>query len=253
MFVAIDGDKIGKRLEQYIVQEELVNLSSLSKDILEYVQAFKELVVKKHHGSVYMAGGDNLFAELTDVDKFLEDFFNYPKGNYHFSVGIGEKAVLAYLALKVAKTSAISGAIIEGYEGKEGIVFKDHDFKKTNRAPRGKLFICNAFSINMLTESNGTGIELKFVPLSLEQAKNAIHEEKKNREIVNAIGHEDTSKRVCQSLGIDYQVNRGNNVSLTPEDVVIVAQYTGERLPIGSTELTEGADINYWKVLRESD
>lgn len=118
--------------------------------------------------------------------------------------------------------------------------------------PRGKLFICNAFSINMLTESNGTGIELKFIPLSLEQAKNIIHEEKKNREIVNAIGHEDTSKIVCQSLGIDYQVNRGN-VSFLSENIMIVAQYTGKRLPIGSTELPEGAKINYWKVLRESD
>jgi hypothetical protein len=43
----------------------------------------------------------------------LEEFEESTKNfEVDFSVGIGKKVVLAYLALKVAKTSAISGKIV---------------------------------------------------------------------------------------------------------------------------------------------
>ena len=110
------------------------------------------------------------------------------------------------------------------------------------------LTITNAFSINML-DAEVAGQDtfaycFQFNRVTVEQV----------REILGAggyhrccIGHADTATLVGQELGLPMQMNR-ETVRIMPHDVILVAQYTGPRLPEGTTELPEGASINYWIV-----
>ena len=60
----------------------------------------------------------------------------------------------------------------------------------------------------------------------------------------SVIGHADTAKIVSNILGIDLPVNR-TNVKLVRREKMIVAQYSGPRLPEGATVLPDGAKIEF--------
>lgn len=89
------------------------------------------------------------------------------------------------------------------------------------------MFICNAFSIQMLTSLN---CSVKFETIdSLPEG------------LESAIGHQDTAN----VLG--YPMNRVN-VKLAQGDVIYIAQLMGGRLPEGSTKLPEGFSFKFIKV-----
>ncbi len=104
-------------------------------------------------------------------------------------------------------------------------------------------YISNAFSINML--STGEQQTLRFLPLTLPTAT-AIA----TNGVQSIIGHADTATVISNQLGIDLPENR---VSITldfSQDQLLVAQYIGPRLPIGATQLPDGATLNWWLVER---
>ena len=97
------------------------------------------------------------------------------------------------------------------------------------------LYVTNAFSLQMLTDSASLRVtRLELTPALPET-------------FVSAIGHADMAELVSQQLGQPVPMNR-HSVTLTPGDVVLVAQYTGPRLPEGATTLPEGATITWWRV-----
>lgn len=91
--------------------------------------------------------------------------------------------------------------------------------------------LLNAFSIQMIADHRC--ISLTFSKLDL--APNL-----KNFE--SFIGHED----LANLLGV--KTNRVG-VKLEDNDLIIVAQYVGDRLPEGSTGLPLGAKIEFWLVV----
>lgn len=103
-----------------------------------------------------------------------------------------------------------------------------------------KIILTNAFSINMLHSD----VVVDFREITPEKAKEYITSAK---EFECAIGHTDTATVVGNMLGIELQPNRVS-VSLNYPDDIIVAQYTGPRLPEGATTLPEGATIKFWIV-----
>lgn len=103
-----------------------------------------------------------------------------------------------------------------------------------------KTFLTNAFSINMLP---GRETEVDFYPLTTEEAHDILVSG-----FESAIGHKDTAAVVSQILGIKVSVNRVD-VKLNPDVQIIVAQYTGPRLPEGVTTLPDGAKIEFWQVI----
>ena len=102
------------------------------------------------------------------------------------------------------------------------------------------IIITNAFSINMLASS----AKVNFEQISTETARTFI---KESDDIVSAIGHADTAHIVGDILGIEIESNR-MSVQLTSDETLLVAQYTGPRLPEGATTLPEGATITFWLV-----
>ncbi len=106
-YIAIDGDSIGKLLEKYIVTNNLDRLRLLSADIQHDIDHLSDLITNIH-GYIIMKGGDNILCQC-DVeysDNIIEELLNINNDReYHFSVGIGNNAINAYLALKHAKLS----------------------------------------------------------------------------------------------------------------------------------------------------
>ena len=108
-----------------------------------------------------------------------------------------------------------------------------------------KVYITNAFSINMLPSERGSMVD--FVPITLDCTKKLLKET--DKEIVSGIGHADTAKIVSSLLGIEVRPNRINiklNIDRYDCDVLFIAQYIGPRLPEGATTLPEGATIQFW-------
>lgn len=104
------------------------------------------------------------------------------------------------------------------------------------------MILTNAFSINMFPGVRERTV--KFIPATLEQAKGLIGETK----VTGAIGHATTAALVNGLLDVEIEHTRVN-VVFGENDDLLVAQYTGPRLPEGATVLPEGAAINFWLVV----
>ena len=109
--------------------------------------------------------------------------------------------------------------------------------------------LLNAFSINMLA-SFPASIDIR--EISPDEARLALlceAEEQGEGEslILSAVGHADTAAVLTSILGVPVPCRR-ETVMLQPGSVSIVAQYTGPRLPEGSTTLPEGATIRFFAV-----
>lgn len=100
-------------------------------------------------------------------------------------------------------------------------------------------YLVNAFSVNMIP----AGGSISFTLVSKEEAKSIIAE----GDFVSAIGHVDTMAVVNSELGTSFEANRVS-VVLNSGDSCLLAQYIGPRLPEGTTELPEGAEIRYFTV-----
>jgi hypothetical protein len=112
--------------------------------------------------------------------------------------------------------------------------------------------IANAFSISMLPTERVTTAAFagprnayqikKYLDLNLRPGGLEGYEE-----LESVIGHADTAAIVSAELGVNLSMNR-QSVKLHLGEVMIVAQYSGPRLPEGTTTLPEGARIDYFIV-----
>ena len=98
--------------------------------------------------------------------------------------------------------------------------------------------LSNAFSIQMLTDNS----KVRFRQVTKEYVTRKLQ-----TGFESYIGHPDLAAVVGDVTGITVSANRAS-LQLTDEDVLIVAQYRGPRLPEGATKLPEGAAIEFWKV-----
>lgn len=102
----------------------------------------------------------------------------------------------------------------------------------------GSVYISNAFSLSMV----GENADIKVTPLHLNYDRDLL-----NR-AVSVVGHADTAVLFSSLLGREFAVNR-ISVSLKSGDTLIVGQYSGPRLPEGTSALPEGATIAWKKVV----
>lgn len=109
MYIAIDGDFIGARLQQLILEEKLDELKCFSESIKEYLLRFTQLL-EENGGIIYMNGGDNIFAECTrNCAQIVAEYIRVEneKGLVHFSLAIAENTQDAYIGLNYAKSSRL--------------------------------------------------------------------------------------------------------------------------------------------------
>lgn len=110
-FVALDGDLIGRKLEELIITNKLNELIEYSYLVNKSVADIRS-TCDDLGGKTYLQGGDSLLVELPNYKDFIDNFISGQKQRaISFSIGIGKDAVQAYLALKFAKSKG-RGSII---------------------------------------------------------------------------------------------------------------------------------------------
>ena len=89
----------------------------------------------------------------------------------------------------------------------------------------GRLFLCNAFSLNMVDFEEREEVDVRIVKITEEEAKQWL----KNNKFVSAIGHKSTAKIISQKLGIEVKSNR-IMIKMKKGDKAIIFQLL-QRLP----------------------
>ncbi len=114
LFISIDGNNIGKRLEQYILSERFDELKSFSDRVSTAVSDLSRFVIEIG-GKVLMSGGDNLLATVPKNECCsLKCFFDGIQSRaLFFSMGIGHNARSSFLALKYAKATEATCVVYE--------------------------------------------------------------------------------------------------------------------------------------------
>ena len=102
--------------------------------------------------------------------------------------------------------------------------------------------ISNAFSLNMLSIPDGQTVTLTVSATDLDTAQ-----VQAMMGLESCIGHADTAALVSEVLRVEIPMVRAT-VTLKPGDDLLVAQYSGPRLPEGTKTLPEGATIKFMTV-----
>lgn len=114
MIISIDGNNIGRRIEQYIFNESLNDLSKFSQGIQDYISLLCR-IIKENSGIIYMSGGDNILARINpnDLDCIISAISKtVPPFHTTFAIGCGETSQLAYIALAHRKSNPNNGFIV---------------------------------------------------------------------------------------------------------------------------------------------
>lgn len=120
VYVYIDGDGVGEKLEGYIIDNDLRRAADLSlrinENLLEMLSGLRAAGAE-----VLFAGGDNVFAQL-DLDRellhhLLNAFLNWT--GITASAGVGTTPAEAFLALRAAKGLGGGRLIVRGLDGIE--------------------------------------------------------------------------------------------------------------------------------------
>ena len=111
------------------------------------------------------------------------------------------------------------------------------------RAPRWEdpsppVWLVSAFSLNMLEPGDAI--------LQVEELEHSAARALATRARC-AIGHETTAALYSKVLGVPLQQQR-ETVRLEPGVVLLVGQYRGPRLPLGTTQLPEDASLTWYRV-----
>lgn len=113
-YIGLDGDKVGARLEAYIIAGDVQGAAELSKKVSQAVGRLEKLI-EEHGGQVIFAGADSVLAMTSDhfgrqeCEQLAQVFLDIT--GCTASIGIGRKPVEAYLALKLAKARN-SGSVV---------------------------------------------------------------------------------------------------------------------------------------------
>jgi GTP cyclohydrolase III len=108
IYLAVDGDDVGSRLEYLMLINESESLTKFSRTFEGAMIWLEDRLINEFGALIIFRGGDNLLARLDDlpievVERLRIEFSQKCCSN--LSVGLGKSTRQAYFALKLAKTS----------------------------------------------------------------------------------------------------------------------------------------------------
>ena len=106
--------------------------------------------------------------------------------------------------------------------------------------------LTNAFSLNMLNAKIYEAHAIKCTIIDKKRLEKWV----KYNKIHNFIGHADLNKIVKQILPQinNYTKKQRKSINFNKYSVILVAQYSGSRLPENTTELPKDAVIQFWEI-----
>ena len=99
------------------------------------------------------------------------------------------------------------------------------------------IYLSNAFSLSMIAHLGHCDLNVTTNICNYQQMVEDLKP-------ISVVGHEDTANLFSNLLGMPILMNRVS-ITLNKGDILIVGQYTGPRLPEGTSVLPEGASINW--------
>lgn len=120
-----------------------------------------------------------------------------------------------------------------------------------------QVLLCNSFSINMLNTElirAQKGRNIRFEPITRKEAATRVKNAIGGNIFSNVIGHSTSDVLVREQLereidGLRIPKGKRKTVKLAGQELVIIAQYEGERLEEGATTLPRNSVINYWLII----
>ena len=110
-YVLLDGDQVGRRMEDLLLRDALPRLYFLVQDLNEAVLLLAR-VFRKAGGLVYLVGGDTVLGSVDDIRPLLAGMQSVRHAlPCTFSAGVGSSVRDALIALKLAKARG-SGEIV---------------------------------------------------------------------------------------------------------------------------------------------
>jgi CRISPR/Cas system-associated protein Cas10 (large subunit of type III CRISPR-Cas system) len=110
VYLAVDGDDVGHRLEYFMLTNSIDELSLFSKHFDLAIHWLQEQLQGEHEAEIIFSGGDNFLVKmqmhigLMDHLEELRTEFS-KKAQTTLSAGVGTTPRQAYFALKFAKAS----------------------------------------------------------------------------------------------------------------------------------------------------
>jgi len=105
MYIAIDGDEIGSRMEAYILECHEEMIKKYNMQVNQFLEIIKLYLIKKNI-RVILDAGDSILGEGTIIlEETIEFFRKNSKNDVTVSVGIGDSMRDSYIALKYAKAT----------------------------------------------------------------------------------------------------------------------------------------------------
>lgn len=108
LFLAADGDDVGRKIELFIVTNQMDMLSDFFCSFQSAMSWLSERLKDEFNANIIFNGGDNLLAVLQVDDQQIKkledlriDFSSRSKATLSFGIGINPRQ--AYFALKLAK------------------------------------------------------------------------------------------------------------------------------------------------------
>lgn len=106
MFLAYDGDKVGRKLESLLINNNEFEIEAFANKVSQALGDL-EMQLVEHNCKIIFASGDSVFAR-TEME-FNADDVTRDYEEITFSLGIGETPLEAMLALKKAKSRGFAG------------------------------------------------------------------------------------------------------------------------------------------------
>ncbi len=116
MFLAYDGDKVGRKLENLLIDNDESEIEAFADKVWDALRTLEQLLVERHCKIIF-ASGDSVLAKANKEFNANEVTRNY--GEITFSLGIGETPLEAMLALKKAKSQGIAKSCVYSLKSEE--------------------------------------------------------------------------------------------------------------------------------------
>ncbi len=116
MYLAYDGDKVGRKLENLLIDNDEARIEAYANEVWAALHAL-EKSLKERGCQIIFASGDSVFAKSNC--EFNVDEIGRQYGDITFSLGVGKTPLEAMLALKKSKSKGF-GLHVE-YHLPEGV------------------------------------------------------------------------------------------------------------------------------------
>lgn len=110
LYLAADGDDVGRKIEFFIVTNQMESLSRFFKNFQSAMIWLESILSQEFNANIVFNGGDSLLASIEIKELTLDKlevirikFSEFSKATLSF--GIGNNPRQAYFALKLAKAS----------------------------------------------------------------------------------------------------------------------------------------------------